>query len=690
MQDNQESQSRDMNSQAPSFDWHLFYRHAGKVFAHVIFFTMSLFLAFTVNSNMVIGDWFPTLFLVWLPITLVVKLPVFGLFRQYQGWWRYVGITDLLSIIKASHISAFILVVAWYLAINVDSLRENMGVLQNIKIAVLLIDWFATIVVICGFRLALRLYYEETASVSHARLSRLLILGAGNAGEGLLREIQRAPDIRYNVIGFLDDDPRKKGVRIHGTPILGTCSQIREIASKHNIDEIVIAMPSSTPKQLRRVVELCQGTNLRFSTVPDLVSIASGKVRVSQMREVNINDLLGRAPVKLDLDLISDFLKDKIVMITGSGGSIGSEMCRQVCNFSPKMLLLVEKAENYLFYIERELRQKFPDTDIKPIICDITDRDRVDAVFSWLRPEVVIHAAAHKHVPLMEINPGEAIKNNVTGTRHIAFAADKYGTERFVMISTDKAVNPTSIMGSSKRLAEMSIQCLDMHSDTQFITVRFGNVLGSNGSVIPIFRKQIADGGPVTVTHPEMQRYFMTIPEASQLVLQAAVLGRGGEVFVLDMGEPVKILDLARDLITLSGFRPGEDIEIQFTGMRPGEKLFEELSIEGEDMVQTRHPKISIWKNVPAEESHIDETIEKLLKVANKKDNHAEIVSLIKCVIPEYVGDVDCMQLHNQHLTKLKSNGVSHLDSPSGINSNSDSLSEITDEVRSAADKMQP
>jgi FlaA1/EpsC-like NDP-sugar epimerase len=312
-------------------------------------------------------------------------------------------------------------------------------------------------------------------------------------------------------------------------------------------------------------------------------------------------------------------------------------MCRQVCNFKPKLLLLVEQAENPLFYIERELSKQFPHVPIKTIICNITDEIRVEGIFEEYKPQVVIHAAAHKHVPLMELNPGEAIKNNIVGTQAVANAADKYGTTNFVMISTDKAVNPTSLMGSSKRIAEMHIQDLSRTSKTHFVTVRFGNVLGSDGSVVPIFKKQIAQGGPVTVTHPEMKRYFMTIPEASQLVLQAATMGKGGEIFVLDMGEPVKIVDLARELITLSGFRPGEDIKIDFTNPRPGEKLFEELSIKGEDMQLTRHSKIAIWKNIPMDRDKLRTSINELVTIA-KKQNYGEIVRKIRELVPEYSG----------------------------------------------------
>ncbi len=623
------------------------------ILAHAALFTLALFIAFVFNSDMrVEGTWFPDVFVSWLLITLAVKLVVFGLFHQYGGWWKYASVNDLFTIMICSHISAVVLVAGWFGAYNIPALKDQMGVLLRVPQTVMLLDWVATILVVCGVRLAIRLYYEEATARGGGRVKRILIVGAGNAGESLLREIYRKPDAIYDVVGFIDDNPKMKGVRIHGVPVLGAAEEIKEIAAARNVDEIVIAMPSATHKQHRRVIELCQGANLRFSIIPDLVAIASGEVSVSQMREVDINDLLGRDPVKLDVEEIQAFIKDKVALITGAGGSIGAEMCRQVGPFEPQLLLIIDQAENGLFEVERELRRSFPDLAIKSHICDMADKKRVDRLFDQYRPEVVIHAAAHKHVPLMEENPGEAIKNNVVGTRNIAHAADRVGTSNFVMISTDKAVNPTSIMGSSKRIAEMSIQCLNEHSRTDFVTVRFGNVLGSAGSVIPIFRKQIADGGPVTVTHPEMQRYFMTIPEAAQLVLQAATMGKGGEIFVLDMGEPVKIVDLARDLITLSGFRPDEDIEIEFTGMRPGEKLFEELSITGENMQTTRHPKISIWKNRPANETALNDTVKCLVACADEADSYGRIVGLIKQIIPEYVGDVDCMELHTAHQSR--------------------------------------
>jgi len=609
------------------------------VLAHIIAFATSLMLSFLVVQEMQfrrtwLVDLYPTLLLFFL----AVKLPVFALFKQHRGWWRYVGISDLLGILRASLVSTFIIVVSWYAAGQSESIFAHLPpALQRPAEGVCVADMFATVLILGGLRIVIRLYYEEFRTVEGGRLKRFLIIGAGNAGEALLREIHRMPIAQYEVIGFIDDVPIKQGINIHGIPVLGTVEQLPKICTDRNIEEIAIAMPSASHQQLRRVIQVCEGTKIRFRTVPAITDIASGKFRVSQIRDVDINDLLGREAVQLDLDSIEAFAKGKTILVTGAGGSIGSEMCRQLSNLEPKLLLLIEQAENPLFYIERELRRQFPDVCMEAIICDIADPGRVEQIFAKYKPQVVIHAAAHKHVPLMELNPGEAIKNNVVGTKVVADAADSSGTANFVMISTDKAVNPTSIMGSSKRIAEIYIQDLNRTSKTHFVTVRFGNVLGSDGSVVPIFKKQIAQGGPVTVTHPRMKRYFMTIPEASQLVLQAATMGKGGEIFVLDMGEPVKIVDLAKELITLSGFRPGEDIEITYTNPRPGEKLFEELRIEGEDMQRTRHPKISIWKNIVMDRDKIRAGIDELVAIAKAQD-YDEIVRKIKELVPEYMG----------------------------------------------------
>jgi len=638
------TQSKDTNqkpSESPKPPALLSFRKPLIVLTHIIVFAASLMLAFLLASNMQFRrSWLTEQYPLLLIFFVIIKPIVFGLFKQYRGWWRYVGISDLAGIISASLVSTFIIVTLWFLMLNIGPVRRNLQGIANTAQGIFILDMFTTILLLAGLRVVIRLYYEEFRTIEGGRLRRFLIVGAGNTGEALLREVHRMSVAQYDVIGFIDDDPRKQGINIHGIPVLGDIEQLPLLCKEHNIEEIAIAMPSATHRQRRRVIQVFEeGTKIRFRTVPSITDIASGKLRVSQIRDVDINDLLGREAVRLDLDLIEVFARDKTVLVTGAGGSIGSEMCRQLCNFKPKLLLLIEQAENPLFYIERELCSKFPDVPVKAVICDITDKIRVEEIFEKYRPQVVIHSAAHKHVPLMELNPSEAIKNNILGTRTVADAADRYGSTNFVMISTDKAVNPTSIMGSSKRIAEMYIQDLNKTSKTHFVTVRFGNVLDSEGSVVPIFRKQIAEGGPVTVTHPDMKRYFMTIPEASQLVLQAATMGKGGEIFVLDMGEPVKIVDLARELITLSGFRPDEDIEINFIGPRPGEKLFEELSIKGEDMQPTRHPKIGIWKNIPMDRDRLRKGIDELVNLARTGGSHnSGIVLKIKELIPEYTG----------------------------------------------------
>jgi FlaA1/EpsC-like NDP-sugar epimerase len=630
--------SRQSRSSPPGEGLLLTFRKPLIILAHIAAFAASLMLSFLVTDNMQFRhEWLVEQYPFLLLLSLSIKLPVFGLFKQYRGWWQYVGISDLLGILRASLVSTLILVTIWFAVIlQISTVRRALPpAIPAISQGVFMADLFGTILLPAGLRMIIRLYHEEFRTTEGGRLKRFLIVGAGNAGEALLRETLRMPIMQYDVVGFIDDDPVKQGIQIHGIPVLGTVEQLPTICEARNIEEIAIAMPSATRQQLRRVIQVCEGAKVRFRTVPSITDIASGKLRVSQIRDVDINDLLGREVVQLDLDLIRAFARDKVILVTGAGGSIGSEMCRQIGRFEPKLLLLVEQAENPLFCIERDLRRQFPSLPLLPVIGDITDRARVQAIFEQYRAQVVIHAAAHKHVPLMELNPGEAIKNNVVGTQVVADAADTYGAENFVLISTDKAVNPTSIMGSSKRIAEMYIQDLGRTSNTQFVTVRFGNVLGSEGSVVPIFRKQIDAGGPITVTHPEMQRYFMTIPEAGQLVLQAATMGKGGEIFVLDMGEPVRIVDLASMLIQLSGLRPGEDIEIVFTGPRPGEKLFEELRVEGEDMQETGHPKIRIWKNIVMDRARLRAGISDLIETAGRQDPGSLAVK-IKELVPEY------------------------------------------------------
>ncbi len=618
--------------------------------AHVGVFAVAWFLSFCIASNFNFTfangvNWITEYFLPLLAAVLVIKLIVFGVMGMHRGSWRYVSLRDVFAITQAAWISFFFLFILYYTLQNLDYFADMLGVRldfhpfdDRFPDSVFLLDFAGTIALVCGARLAVRLYHEEVRPVAEGAAPRLLIVGAGNAGENAAREVLRMPVMHYQIVGFLDDDPAKHRAMIHGFEVLGPIDQIKAICAEHNVDEILIAIPSAGRTRIRRVIELCQGANLRFKTLPAMSDLIAGRAKVSEIRTVEINDLLGRAPVKLDDDEIAKFIRNRVVMVTGAGGSIGSEMCRQICAFHPQRLLLVEQSEHHLFEIDRELRRGFKDIDFVPYIADITDAGRMDAIFAREKPMAIFHAAAHKHVPMMEYNPGEAIKNNIHGTRVVADCSTRHNCEKFVMISTDKAVNPTSVMGCSKRVAEMYIQGLNARTGTQFVTVRFGNVLGSSGSVIPIFRQQIAAGGPVTVTHPDMVRYFMTIPEAAQLVLQAASMGHGGEIFVLDMGEPVKIVDLARQMIILSGFRPDEDIRIEFSGIRPGEKLFEELAIEGEDVARTPHPKIGIWRIIPPEWDRLLRQIEALVSESDGMTRE-QARRRLKEIVPEFYED---------------------------------------------------
>jgi len=572
-------------------------------------------------------------------LVVVIKLVVFWYFRMYSSWGRYVGVQDLIETFKASHVSTAIAVLtvlgySWYT-------RTQTGDMPDIPGAVFITDWAGTIALVGGVRFGIRIYREGMRPIAAGGLANVLIVGAGDAGEAVLREMQRLPVERYRVVGFVDDNPHARGARIHGVLVLGDTSQIGRVCERHEVEELIIALPNPTRQLLRRIIEFCKGSKLIFRIVPGVADLIEGRADLTHLREVDINDLLGREEVQLDMESIGHMLTDKVVLISGAGGSIGSEMCRQVLRFKPHLVVLLEQAENALFFIERELRVSFPDTDIRAVVCDVYDTERLRGVFELYKPDVVFHAAAHKHVPLMEQNACEAIKNNIFGTKNVADMCCEYNAESMVMISTDKAVNPTSVMGCTKRIAEMYCQWLNTsgHSQgTRFVTVRFGNVLGSNGSVVPIFRRQIAQGGPVTVTHPEMRRYFMTIPEASQLVIQAGAMGKGGEIFVLDMGEPVKIVDLARDMITLSGYRPDMDIEIDFTGIRPGEKLFEELRISGEGILPTHHEKISIWEVRPSTDEQIATAMAALdtLRSAGEREG---IIRALRDIVPEFQSD---------------------------------------------------
>ena len=581
-------------------------------------------------------------FVLLLIFVLVVKLMVFGYFRLYAGWWQYVSIQELVETFKASHISTLIILVGVYVCRGLF----QYGVLK-VKLAVpdtvLIIDWAATIALVGGLRFLVRIIREGSRPVSPAGLRRVMIVGAGDTGESVLRELYRLPVEKYHVVAFVDDDPKKRGIRIHGVPVTGGVGDLATVAKRLNVEEVVIALPQPTRDELRRIIEVCKGQKLTFRIVPGIADLIEGRLDVSRLREVDINDLLGRDPISLDTEGIGHFLSNKVVLVTGAGGSIGSELCRQLVAFSPARLVILDQAENSLFYIDRELRQAYPQLVVEPVIADIGDRVRVEDVFRRCKPAVIFHAAAHKHVPMMESNPGEAIKNNIFGTKNVADMACQYAAEAFVLISTDKAVNPTSVMGCTKRIAEMYCQSLSHQgacSKTKYVVVRFGNVLGSAGSVVPIFRDQIARGGPLTVTHPEMRRYFMTIPEATQLVIQAGMIGKSGETMLLDMGTPVKIVDLARDMITLSGFRPDIDIKIEFQGMRPGEKLFEELRTSGEDVLPTHHHKIFVWQSRFCTADDMQDALQCLATVTNGTPP-PQVRKTLQSVVPEFQPPAD-------------------------------------------------
>ena len=563
------------------------YRELLSALLHIVFFVVIFFLTFFLRFELHIPQYYMTILIITLPAVVIVKFVVFYFFAAYKSSWRYPGIFDLVNIIKAASVSTLILGLLIYLFFVHEELRFPRSII--------ILDWLLTIIVIGGAKLFLRIVREEFSGIfSRTGPGRkMLIIGAGNAGESLIREIKKYPDMNYQVVGFVDDAPNKINSFMHGIKILGPIERLPELTEELAVDEILIAIPSASGDKIRRIVRYCEESGRPFRTIPSLDRLIDGRITVSKLREVQIDDLLRREPVRLDTGKIEDYLTGRSVMVTGAGGSIGSEICRQVMRYGPRILIMVDQAESAIFDIERELF-KYIDLPgrLAAKIGDICDEGTLNRIFTQHRPEVIFHCAAYKHVPLMEYNVREAIRNNVLGTRLLAQTAMKFGVESLVFISTDKAVNPSSVMGASKRLAEKYLQLISSHSKTRFVIVRFGNVLGSQGSAVEIFKRQIAEGGPVTVTHPEMRRYFMTIPEASQLVLQAATIGKGGNIYFLDMGEPIKILDLARDLIRLSGLKPDEDIQIIFSGTRPGEKLFEELKFSDEGMNHTEHEKI--------------------------------------------------------------------------------------------------
>jgi len=607
------------------------YRHQQgiKAAAYFIIFTISYYTSFGFRFNFSIPpDHWMFLWVTW-PVILAIKMVVFWRLALFRASFRYFGSRDALNVLKASGIGAFIAMLIIY----------TIFLRQGFSRSILALDFILTMSIVSGIRFSMRVIREKMAARNRGETKRAVIIGAGDAGESLLREIQKNPNLNYNVISFFDDDPLKNGIQICGVSVREPIDDIKEYAARNNIELLLIAIPSAKLNRMRRIFDLCSETQCKVLTVPGMDQLLDGRVTISQLRDVQIEDLLPREAVNLDAMAISLYLEGKSVLVTGAAGSIGSEICRQILRFSPRKLVLFDQAETPMFEMNNSLIASSIATEIIPCIGDICDQKRVEFVIKRHRPEVVFHAAAYKHVPMMEENPSEAVKNNVLGTKIVADLAHANGVGRFVYISTDKAVNPTSFMGATKRIAEIYLQGANSLHGTKYIIVRFGNVLDSAGSVIPTFRRQIASGGPVTVTHPEMTRYFMTIPEATQLVLQAAAMGQGGEIFVLDMGEPAKILDLAKEMIRLSGFTPGEDIPIVFTGIRPGEKLYEELWYQ-DNIEPTRHQKIFVKAPSTRIPPDFDKTLEPILAIASN-GNHENIQTIklkIAEIVPEYKG----------------------------------------------------
>ena len=566
---------------------------------------LGLFVRFDLNISRIPPEYAQAA-MEFLPYYILASLVIFFLARMYSTMWSVAGVREALHVVAACGLASLVQI-------------AGMMLLQlSVPRSFFLVSFAA----LCAEELGIRLSYRVVISLfgNHSRKAakRIMIVGAGTSGSVILKEMTTSSLVNGCVVCFVDDDKNKAGKFLNGVPVAGNRNDIPRLAEEYRIDEIYIAIPSASAKERKAIIEICRETGCQVKILPGIYQLINGEVSIAKLRNVEIEDLLGRDPIRVNLDEIMGYVSGKVVLVTGGGGSIGSELCRQVASHNPKQLIIFDIYENNAYDIQLELKEKYPDLDLVVLIGSVRNTHRIETVFEKYRPDIVYHAAAHKHVPLMEDSPNEAIKNNVFGTYKTAKAADKYGTSRFVLISTDKAVNPTNIMGASKRMCEMVVQMMNARSKTDFVAVRFGNVLGSNGSVIPLFKKQIEQGGPVTVTHPDIIRYFMTIPEAVSLVLQAGAYAKGGEIFVLDMGEPMKILDLAKNLIRLSGYTPDVDIPIVFTGLRPGEKLYEELLMNEEGMQDTPNKLIHIGKPIEFDMERFEGQLEELYVTANE------------------------------------------------------------------------
>lgn len=590
-------------------------------------FTVSTFLAFELRFDGAFrAQYFRPM---WMALGLwaVAKSACFMACSVNRGSWRHTSVPDAARIVLAVSTGSILGGLILFLLVGP----------RGIPRSVYLLDWLISCFLVLGGRLAVRLTLSaKSRSSADGERARILIYGAGDAGLALLQELQQNQSLMCNVIGFVDDDLSKVGLSLHGARVLGTGNALKALVQKHAVKRLLIVIPSATGAQMVRILKLATDAKVEYKTVPGLGELVQGTELGKQIREVAVEDLLGRKPVHLDLDRIRERIQGRVVMVTGAAGSIGSEICRQIASFRPLAIVGFDEAETPLFHVDREMTKRFPNITFHPEIGSIASRGALQRVMQHYHPSILYHAAAYKHVPLMERHVFAAVETNIFGTWNVARAAAEHGVDDFVMISTDKAVRPTSMMGATKRTAELLIRALQMEGGTKFVAVRFGNVLGSNGSIVPIFKEQIAAGGPVTVTHPEITRYFMTIPEAAQLVLQAFAIGKGGEVFVLEMGQPVKIVDLAKNLILLSGLQPGRDIEIQYTGLRPGEKMFEELNLQDEQFIPTSHAKIrSYIGNHNPDAVEIKASLHRLQTIVEGQDI-ANLVLLLKELVPDY------------------------------------------------------
>lgn len=558
------------------------------------------------------------------PFIIVVTLIIFTFFHVYSSLWEYAGIEEVFSLIAACLLSAVAKIVV--ISFTWSTMPRSWYVLDTMYLMIL----------IGTTRVSYRLIRlrRQNRKFPWVKRKKVMIIGGGEAGRTLITEIQNSKYLDQKVACIIDDDPKKIGRYIKGIKVVGNRDSIKKNVKRYNIQQIILTIPSVNSARIRPIVEICQDTNCELMILPGVYQLVTGEVKASKLRPVKIEDLLGRDEVHINLNEIMDYVSGKVIMVTGGGGSIGSELCRQIAEHRPKQLIIFVIYENNAYDIQQELVRKHPELDLVVLIGSVRDENRIDSIFEQYHPEIIYHAAAHKHVPLMEDSPNEAIKNNVLGTYNMVRMADKWNVKRFVQISTDKAVNPTNIMGASKRICEMIIQTYNKESNTEYVAVRFGNVLGSNGSVIPLFKKQIAEGGPVTVTHPEIIRYFMTIPEAVSLVLQAGAYAKGGEIFVLDMGDPVKILDLAKNMIRLSGYKVDQDIKIEFTGLRPGEKLFEELLMDEEGMTDTPNKLIHIGHPIDVDEVKLFHALRVLEQAAQSETDDMRLI--VESIVPTY------------------------------------------------------